>query len=136
MGAGGDAAAPGPHNALSTMSAADAWGLNPGELHAKFTHREAILAELKRKLEDTEKSPVAFLEAKYSSAEDKEQYARRLWQELPPVEANPPMLSAAGSSLFGNTVGSLAEMMCVSCTWPRSPSRVSPWCASQLLTRS
>ena len=61
--AGGDVATvtPGPHNAPSTMSADDAWGLNQQEPNAKAKSREAILAELKRKLEDTQKSPVAFL---------------------------------------------------------------------------
>ena len=73
--AGGDVATvtPGPHNALSTMSADDAWGLNQGELHAKAKNREAILAELTRKLENTKQSPVSFLEKKYSSEEDKQQ---------------------------------------------------------------
>ena len=57
---------------------------------------------------------MAFLEAKYSSAEDKQQYALRLWQELPPVETNPPVLSAHRSSGFGKPVGSLtAEDVCV-----------------------
>ena len=57
---------------------------------------------------------MAFLEAKYSSAEDKQQYALRLWQELPPMENNPPVLSAHGSSSFGKPVDSLmAEDVCV-----------------------
>ena len=100
-----------PHRAPSTMSVDGAWGFN---LHAKAKNREAILAELTRILQDSGKSPVAFLEAKYSSAEDKQQYAQRLWQELPPVETNPPVLSAHGSSGFGKPVGSLtAEDVCV-----------------------
>jgi hypothetical protein len=96
------------------MSADDAWGLNQRELHAKANNREAILAELKRKLLQSHKSPAAFLEAKYPSAGDKEQYAQRLWQELPPVETNPPVLSAHRSSGFGKPVGSLtADDVCV-----------------------
>ena len=55
MDAGGDAGTPGPHHAPSTMSADDAWGLKQRELHAKAKNQEAILAELKRKFEDTQK---------------------------------------------------------------------------------
>jgi len=115
MDGGGDVATvtPGPHNALSTMSADDAWGLNQEEPNAKAKSREAILAELKRKLQESHKSPAAFLEAKYPSAEDKHQYALRLWQELAPVEINPPVLSAHGSSALGKPVGSLtADDVC------------------------
>ena len=114
------------------MSVDDAWALNHGELQPWARNREAILGDIKRKLENTNHSPVSYLAAKYHGAEDKEQYARALWQEFPPMDSNPPLM---GADLPGKPVGSLtAQDVCVSCTWPRSPSRVRPWCASQLLT--
>ena len=82
MDTGGDAATPGPPNATSAMSADDAWDLKQGELQPWAHNREEILADIKRKLENTKHSPVSYLETKYSSVTDKEQYARALWQEL------------------------------------------------------
>ena len=86
MDAGGAAATPGLPAATSAMSAmsADDAGRN----------REAILEVVKRKLENTNHSPVSYLAAKYHGAEDKEQYARALWQELPPMDSNPPVMGA------------------------------------------
>ena len=95
MDAGGDAATPGlpaATRAMSAMSADDA-GRN----------REAILEDLKRRLENSNHSPVGYLEAKYQSAEDKKQYARALWQELTPMDSNPPLM---GGALPGKLVGS------------------------------
>ena len=95
-----NAATPGP---LSVMSADEEWNLRvpAGELAAS---RETILADIKRKLENTKHSPVSYLESKYSSDQDKEQYARLLWQEFPPLESNPPLIEG---DLPGKPVGSL-----------------------------
>ena len=134
MDACGDAATPGPPNAGSAMSVDDAWDLKRGDTQPWAQNRETILAQIKRTLENTKHSPVSYLEAKYSSVADKEQYARALWQELPQIDSNPPLMEG---DLPGKPVGLLkARDECVSCTWPRSPSRVRPWCASQLLTIS
>ena len=111
MDTGGDAATPGPPNATSAMSADDAWDLKQGELQPWAHNREAILADIKRKLENTKHSPVSYLETKYSSVADKEQYARALWQELPPMDSNPPLMEG---DLPGKPVGSLtAQDVCV-----------------------
>ena len=93
MDAGGDAAAtPGRSAATSAMSVDDAWALNHGELQPWARNREAILDDIKRKLENTGHSPVPYLATKYRSVEDKAQYARALWQEFPPRDSNPPLL--------------------------------------------
>ena len=111
MDTGGDAATPGPPNATSAMNADDAWDLKQSELQPWAHNREAILADIKRKLENTKHSPVSYLETKYSSVADKEQYARALWQELPPMDSNPPLM---GGDLPGKPVGSLtAQDVCV-----------------------
>lgn len=111
MDTGGDAATPGPPNATSAMSADDAWDLKQGELQPWANNRETILAEVKRKFENTKHSPVSYLEAKYPSDADKEHYARALWQELPPMDSNPPLM---GGDLPGKPVGSLTAMdVCV-----------------------
>ena len=104
MDAGGDAATPGLPAATSAMSVDDAWALNHGELQPWARNREAILEDIKRKLENTNHSPVSYLAAKYHGAEDKEQYARALWQELPPMDSNPPVM---GGDLPGKPLGSL-----------------------------
>ena len=78
MDTGGDAATPGPPNATSAMSADDAWDLKQGELQPWAHNREEILAYLKRKFENSKQSPVSYLERKYPSVADKEQYARAL----------------------------------------------------------
>ena len=111
MDAGGDAATPGPPAAPSAMSVDDAWALNQGELQPWARNREAILADIKRKFENSKLSPVSYLETKYRSAVDKEQYARALWQEFPPMDSNPPLM---GGDLPGKMVGSLtAQDACV-----------------------
>ena len=45
-----------------------------------------------------------YLEAKYSTVEDNEKYARALWQEFPPMDNNPPLLAG---NLPGKPTGSL-----------------------------
>ena len=93
------------------MSVDDAWALNHGELQPWARNREAILEDIKRKLENTKHSPVSYLETKYSSVADKEQYARALWQELPPMESHPPLM---GDDLPGKAVELLtAKDVCV-----------------------
>ena len=98
MDAGGAAATPGlpaATSAMSAMSVDDAWALNHGELQPWARNREAILEYIKRKLENTNHIPVSYLAAKYHGAEDKEQYARALWQEFPPMDSNPPLMGGA-----------------------------------------
>ena len=118
------------------MSVDEAWGLRQGELKRWARNREKILAEIERKLKDHNNSPVSYLEAKYSGVEAKEKYARALWQEFPPMDTNPPELGSQSVLERGKPVGSLTAQMCVSCTCLGSPSRVRPWCANLLLTRS
>ena len=73
--------------------------------------REAILADIKDKLANAKLSPVSYLQSKYPSDSDKEQYALSLWQELPPMESHPPLL---GHDLPGKPVGSVtAQDVCV-----------------------
>ena len=74
------------------MSVDQAWDLTQGELQPWARNREAILADIKRKFENSKLSPVSYLETKYRSAADKEQYARALWQEFPPMDSNPPLM--------------------------------------------
>ena len=64
MDAGGDMATTGPPNAMSETSADDEWRLRDGE--AASLNRDAILADIKRTLENTNHSPVTYLESKYS----------------------------------------------------------------------
>ena len=99
---GVDAATPGPPNAMSVMSADDEWRLSEGERQPGAQNREEILADIKRKLENTNHSPVSYLAAKYHGAEDKEQYAHALWQEFPPMDSNPPVM---GGDLLGKPLG-------------------------------
>ena len=109
--AGGDAATPRQPNAASAMSVDEAWDLRPGELQPSARNRETILAEIERTLKNHNNSPVSYLEAKYSSVEAKEKYARALWQEFPPMDSNPPQLAG---DLPGKQMGSLtAQDVCV-----------------------
>ena len=78
--AGGDAATPPEPNAASAMTVDQAWDLTQGELKPWARNRETILAEIERRLKDHNNSPVSYLEAKFSSVEAKEEYARALWQ--------------------------------------------------------
>ena len=71
MDAGGDAATPGPPAATSAMSVDEAWDLKQGERQPLAQNRAAILADIKRKLENTKLSPVQYLEKKYHSATEK-----------------------------------------------------------------
>ena len=72
------------------MSVDEAWGLtqaeddNPEGWNWK---RGTILAELNDKL--TKYSPLQLLEKTYP---DKDQYARLLWQQFPPMSSHPPYM--------------------------------------------
>ena len=74
------------------MSVDEAWGLtqaeddNPESWNWK---RDTILAELKDKL--TKYTPLQLLEKTYP---DKDQYARLLWQQFPPMSSHPPYMRA------------------------------------------
>ena len=92
MDSGEDGATRGP---ASAMSVEEAWGLaqaeddNPESWGQK---RDAILADLKAKLKNH--TPLQLLEKKYPSVHDKDQYARILWQQFPPMESHPPWMRA------------------------------------------
>ena len=87
-----DGATPGP---ASTMSVEEAWGLaqaeddNPESWGQK---RDAILADIKAKLKNY--TPLQLLEKMYPSVHDKDQYARILWQQFPPMASHPPWMRA------------------------------------------
>ena len=109
--AGGDAATPDPPNAATAMSVDDAWNLRQGELQPWAHNRDTVLADIERRLKNHKNSPVSYLETNYSSVADKEQYARALWQEFPPMDSNPPLLAG---DLLGKLMGSLtAQDVCV-----------------------
>ena len=78
----------------TAMSAEDAWDLRPclDDVPDWVHNREQVLVDVKRKLQGT--TPTVYLELKYPTDEDKEQYARVLWQELPPMDTNPPLMGA------------------------------------------
>ena len=92
MDGGGDGTTPGP---ASAMSVEEAWGLtlaeddNPESWGQK---RDAILAHIKATLKNG--TPLQILEKKYPSAHDKDQYARILWQQFPPMVSHPPWMRA------------------------------------------
>ena len=92
MDNGEDGATPGP---ASAMSVEEAWGLaqaeddNPESLGQK---RDAILADLKAQLKNH--PPLQLLEKMYPSVHDKDQYARILWQQFPPMASHPPWVRA------------------------------------------
>ena len=77
------------------MSVEAAWDLtqaendNPESWDRK---RDAILEELKAQLKNN--TPLQLLEKKFPSADDKDRYARLLWQQFPPMASNPPLLRA------------------------------------------
>ena len=92
MDGGGDGATPGP---ASAMSVEEAWGLtqaeddNPESFARK---RDAILEHIKNQLKTS--TPLQVLEKKFPSVQEKDQYARRLWQEFSPMASNPPRMRA------------------------------------------
>ena len=93
MDAGGDAATPGPPAATSAMSVEEAWDLTQAEddnPESWGQKRDAILADLKAILNNH--TPLQLLEKKYPSVQDKDQYARLLWHQFPPMASNPPLL--------------------------------------------
>ena len=77
------------------MSVEQAWGLvqaeddNPESFGQKS---DAILAHMKATLKNG--TPLQILAKKYPSAHDKDQYARILWQQFPPMESHPPWMRA------------------------------------------
>ena len=91
-GGGGDGATPGP---ASAMSVEEAWDLtqaeddNPESFARK---RDAILEHIKNQLKTS--TPLQVLEKKFPSVQEKDQYARRLWQEFSPMASNPPRMRA------------------------------------------
>ena len=96
MDGGGDGATPGPATASSAMSVDEAWGLtqqaeddNPESFARK---RDAILEHIKNQLKTS--TPLQVLEKKFPSVQEKDQYARRLWQEFSPMASNPPRMRA------------------------------------------
>ena len=92
MDGGGDGATPGP---ASAMSVEEAWDLtqadddNPESFARK---RDAILEHIKNQLKTS--TPLQVLEKKFPSVQEKDQYARRLWQEFSPMASNPPRMRA------------------------------------------
>ena len=92
MDGGGDVATPGP---ASAMSVEEAWDLtqaeddNPESFARK---RDAILEYIKNQLKTS--TPLQVLEKKFPSVQEKDQYARRLWQEFSPMASNPPRMRA------------------------------------------
>lgn len=92
MDGGGDVATPGP---ASAMSVEEAWGLtqaeddNPESFARK---RDAILEYIKNQLKTS--TLLQVLEKKFPSVQEKDQYARRLWQEFSPMASNPPQMRA------------------------------------------
>ena len=92
MDNGEDGATPGP---ASAMSVEEAWGLAQAEDDNPETwgqKRDAILADLKAKLQN--RTPLQLLEKMYPSVHDKDQYARILWQQFPPMASHPPWVRA------------------------------------------
>ena len=102
MDGGGDVATPGP---ASAMSVEEAWDLtqaeddNPESFARK---RDAILEYIKNQLKTS--TPLQVLEKKFPSVQEKDQYARRLWQEFSPMASNPPRMRA---DLLGKREGEL-----------------------------
>ena len=99
MDSGRDGTTPLP---ASAMSVEEAWGLtqaeddNPDGWNRK---KDTILADLKDKLSNC--APLQLLEKTYP---DKDQYARLLWQQFPPMSSHPPYMRA---DLPGQQVESL-----------------------------
>ncbi len=88
QGGGGGAAAP-----PSSMSVDEAWDLNVEEKDVPpwLRNNDSILAEVKRKLE-FHGGPMKYLENKYPTPDSKLDYARVLWQQLPPLGDKPLFL--------------------------------------------
>ena len=92
MASGEDGNTLGP---ASAMSVEEAWGLaqaeddNPESWGQK---KDAILADVKANLKNY--TPLQLLEKMYPSVHDKDQYARILWQQFPPMASHPPWMRA------------------------------------------
>jgi len=92
MDGGGDGATLGP---ASAMSVEEAWGLTQAEddnRESLARKRDAILEHIKNQLKTS--TPLQVLEKKFPSVQEKDQYARRLWQEFSPMASNPPRMRA------------------------------------------
>ncbi len=79
----------------SKMSVEEMWDLNVEEKDAAawLRNRDSILEEVRHKLE-FHGSAMKYLEDKYPTADNKLDYARVLWQQLPPLGDKPPFLDA------------------------------------------
>ena len=67
----------------SAMSADEQWGLQDAAMPPWAHNRDSILEHLKGKLARC--SPLKYLETKYPTPDSKADYARTLWQMLPPL---------------------------------------------------
>ena len=84
MSAGSDNGTAAPVTApTSAMSADEQWGLRDVAMPQRAQHRDSILEHLKGKL--AKGSPLKYLETKYPTPDSKADYARILWQMLPPL---------------------------------------------------
>ena len=82
--AGSDDGAAAPITApTSAMSADEQWGLGDVAMPQWAHNRDSILEHLKGKL--AKGSPLKYLETKYPTPDSKADYARILWQMLPPL---------------------------------------------------
>ena len=79
----------------STMSVEAAWGLasGPQDVLPHLKNRDSILQRVKEVLEE-HGSPINYRQEKYPSSDKLEEYAHKLWKELPPPEDEPIHLAA------------------------------------------
>ena len=91
-GGGGDGATPGPASAMSVEAAWDLTQAENDNPESWDRKRDAILEELKAQLKNN--TPLQLLEKMYPSVHDKDQYARILWHQFPPMASNPPLMRA------------------------------------------
>ena len=92
MDGGGDGATPGPASAMSVEAAWDLTQAENDNPESWDRKRDAILEELKAQLKNN--TPLQLLEKKFPSVQEKDRYARLLWQQFPPMASNPPLLRA------------------------------------------
>ena len=92
MDGGGDGATPGPASAMSVEEAWDLTQAEDGNPESFARKRDAILEHIKNQLKTS--TPLQVLEKKFPSVQEKDQYARRLWQEFSPMASNPPRMRA------------------------------------------
>ena len=92
MDGGGDGATPGPASAMSVEAAWDLTEAEDDNPESFARKRDAILEHIKNQLKTS--TPLQVLEKKFPSVQEKDQYARRLWQEFSPMASNPPRMRA------------------------------------------